>query len=247
MAGFLYFVPSDSTALAVDELKKVEFPWPTHARLPGRRFGKGPGGKCGHMFRLPTVNEAGVSAGIVFEEERQKWQFCKAGYYIGWEIAHRPRPADLERVPHIRGHDVKLQDGCIWKTLPVRQANGDPGVPQVYGLDDKGEPTERVAQQYQYLWERCGTIFEAMSGGEVELSYPEALTIVGMAMGVQYFLSEVEIRAAEMCTTDDLIQLCEAICDMPTFARIGKVIQREEEDAKKKLQSPTGSASTTAG
>jgi hypothetical protein len=91
-----------------------------------------------------------------------------------------------------------------------------------------------VAPEYTEAWDAACKLFESLTEvGAASTPYTEALNIVAVAMGMNYWVSEAELRALELFSHDELLLGAQAIVDWPTFLKLQEV----EDERKKKAGS----------
>jgi len=242
MAGFLYFVPDyqcpptgpDEPALRRCGLE----------HLAGSRFsfnqialGRGPDQNSGTTLVLDDVAPGGAAPVCGYYPEKQTWRPFK-WFWLGFETANPPRPADLVRAEPLPGHLVAMGDGNLWR-VPAERF-----LPNRLELDEDGHvqrvPLPRFAalkQQTRLLWDDYLQVITAAepaqpdqpkSAGKLRLSDEEQFRLAVHYLGVNYRLAVPECNLLGLLSETCLVRGLEAILDVPALAAM------LEAEAKKK-------------
>ncbi len=242
MAGFLYFVPDYQCPTGgPDEatLKRLGL-----EHLLGGRFsfnqialGRGPGNTSGTTLVLDDVAPGGSAPVCGYYPEKQTWRPFK-WFWLGFETASPPRPADLVRQEPLPGHPVTLGDGQLWR-VPAERF-----LPNRLELDEDGHvqrvPLPQFAalkQQTRLLWDDYLQVISAAGtpadGPPAEkkalrLTDAEQFRLAAHYLGVNYRLAVPECNLLGLLSEACLVRVLEAILDVPALAKM------MEAEAKKK-------------
>jgi hypothetical protein len=227
MAGFLYWFPD--VAGMIDS--PVKFPLNCKLlHLAGASL------ECGQQANGPDVNRTGAMvtvapaagsdgkqavcrfapSGDAYVPDGQNWRPVgpaeKPDYWIGWERGGPPRPADLARTrpSKLRGYDVTLGDGNLWK-LPVLRG-GFITVPTVFRSLPGGEVNAEVVEAYADLCHEAEAWMEKSQKAadwkpESEDPQPtflhkDILSFCTAVIGVNYRVGLAEVSALGLVRND---------------------------------------------
>ena len=232
MATFLWAVESPQPPTP-ESLAALGFPFPDLVGLPGG-VATAPWGRC-HIIGLSDGVVSGKSPTL--DMSRLTWKRA-GGYRIGWETDSPPTPAELQRKQIVSGYWVPMRDGNQWIVPAARRPDGTPGLPTTFGLDDDGKPARNLASEFDELWEIAKRIWDTLyvdTDAEADPNAPEPLTddeclsAVAKALGVNYVISEPEIRALELCANAELITSVRAICDASVFDSVANELAKKND------------------
>lgn len=235
MSGFLYFVPN-TQAVGDAALRRLSIGGIDPRHYEQGQCMTGPGGGSGVMIRA-----SGGKGGMGYNEKAQTWVPGPGKrYWLGYETALRPGPADLERDRRILGEDVELEDGNLWHVPKARLSVCDTPpltLPHVYGVDADGNATEVVRQDCMALWEAASEYWAVLCAlaekdAEVTMSYDRQFEIVCMALGANYRVGPLEVRALEIVSTDKASDVCDVLVDLRGFKAVMAGLADEESSAE---------------
>ena len=218
MSGFIYYFGGESQT--VESLRAMGFPFARGVGLPGGRVNGGPDTKVGYCVKLKAATHR---AGYYPKE--QEWKKTAGGWWIGWDKANPPGPADLERESQIGGHPVVLRDGNPWLVPVVREITGDPALPMAYGLGPKGIMIAEVPAEYSALWTYAVQLWaffgcaieSADENAETEFEYAECIAACAAALAVNYCVTLDELLALGLFGDHEIIEAGKAMIDFPTL------------------------------
>ncbi|MBW3538766.1 MAG: hypothetical protein KY476_00700 [Planctomycetes bacterium] len=204
--------------------------------------GRGPDDRCGVILcALPVSREAPRRLGYYAKE--QTWlpgpddAEGRPRWYLGFNPAEPPKPADLARVKVIKGYRVEL-NGQTWEVPLLRAPSGDSNLPQTLGWDRSGSLTTVVREQYREAWERSAITYDALLGGG-SLDYATALDLCLEALALNYRLGRLEVTTLELLDTQNFIEVLGSTIDLPKVKELVEAAKKNEE------QATSGSSPTT--
>jgi len=235
MAGFLYYIPGQTRAITVDEVRRLGLGYAFPAAMtPCQIHGGGPDGGVGVVVADPAKVE---KIGCYLDE--QTWRrdpatdVSGANVWVGIYNDARPGPADLERNESLGGHWVTLCDGAKWHVPVARGICEEDGelayyhaVPRVSTRDDDGKwvPGD-VAVRYRGLWDlacrwydvRTGAVEAAGEDDEaVEFEFDDLHDSAITALAENYVLGPTEADLLGLLSQRQAIKVLDALVDMPT-------------------------------
>jgi hypothetical protein len=209
MAGFLYFFPNKRFAAAGDvpmvgDLPSIFRDASVHTR---EIEGRGPGGESGTIVAIEPA-AGGTCPRVGYWENLQTWtQVTNAAgelqYWIGWETASRPGPADLRRCRAPEGHLVELGDGNAWLIPCVAAATPQQlTLPTAMELDAAGELVFRVTPGYEDLVLEAKYWWDVASNPGSTYSIKRYWSYAASLLGVCYRLGRAEVNALSLLLND---------------------------------------------
>lgn len=234
MAGLLYFLPKGRDAEEFIAARRAV--WGVGG-FDRRHVSAGPDGGEGQILSLADQKNA---ARVGYYPSEQEWHKTPAAdWWIGWSLAERPRPQDLQRPDSLPGHNVRLEDGQEWTVPVVRFINGVIALPQRLVLDDQGNVARAPLDRYANLtrialeiWEKVAAAAEGLGVLRVEWEYAVA------ALAANYRLGGEEISALGLLTDANVAAVLLALIDWPRL-----LAMLEASDSKK----ASSGASTASG
>lgn len=245
MAALLYFIPR-GWQMPAEELAKTGFAFADLAGLPGGQCANGPDGGPGVVVALEAgaLNDAPIAA---YRPDKQTWVGVNAEtpkrqnaemekpkpgpprYWIGWETARPPTPADLQHRALRDGHDVRLADGHLWRVPVVRQplahfGDAAPGWPARLSLNgDDRRLARRVDPAYLDAWAMTQRLWNVYIGAATDAEVCDEVTlfrVAAAALGLNYRVSADEVDALGLFTNENLAEVVHAMLDVPRLLRI---------------------------
>lgn len=240
MSGLVYFIETDKNALTEDDVKAAGL---ERVYRPG--WGQcaardGPGGKVGISVAFPAEHPEGAQARAAYKREDQEWFKADGGrYWIGYYKDARPRPVDLARVQQLPGYWLKMEDGELWQVPVARHfAVGSP-LPVGIRLAANGAPEEVPLERFAAYSADAERIFRAVctsgqvreaatemgysaewNGEEPELTLTDRMRWCATAMGFNYRVTEWELSALQLLSTESMEAIERAIIDLPAFSEV---------------------------
>lgn len=195
-----------------------------HARGPGER-------RSGVIVApLPC---AAPPRRIGYYPEAQTWRDC-GGYWIGWETAALPGPAELARPAPIDGYELLLGDGHVWVAPTLRRGVACGNLPRAMGLDEAGQFTLRVLPAFGWAWDLGGEIFDTVFGAP-SIAWEKAFDLAVRALSINYRMGPIEASILGLVTTENFQRLFDAAVD---FDLVRELLALDEEGSvKKKMDS----------
>jgi len=219
MGDFYYFVPGVSAVNAA-AIRALGLAGSLGEHYEQGTVDSGPGGAFGTMLQA-----SGQKRPLRCDAEAQDWfpsvpkGGVPAAYWLGFETAAPPGPADLIRERVIPGADVVLADGNAWHCPTARWAAGESGLPLRVGLDAEGRRNMSVVERYAELWSMAMEVLAELAaiGGQGEqaggMTFERALAIAAAALGANYRVGLLEVEALGLLTTDLYGDVLRALVD----------------------------------
>lgn len=204
---------------------------------------------------------------VAYLKDAQDWQpapapQCAAGptagtapsWWLGFDRASPPTPADLARPEMLRGRAVALGDGRDW-TIPAarlwveQECAAVPvnGLPQQLALANQGGLTMLPLPQWRPLSDAGMRVWSGLQFSEkrisINLPLDDEWTIAIDALAANYRLGAEEVSALGLVTTSNLASILLALVDFDGFLA---VLNALEEAASKKDHAGTSAGSVTA-
>ncbi|MBW3600608.1 MAG: hypothetical protein KY475_25510 [Planctomycetes bacterium] len=229
MAGFLYYLPSDSPQPPkLAEVQAAGLGYAFDQTVVPRGCQHGPDGGCGH-----TLSTGPELPG--YHPERQIWRKIpglESGAWVGFETDKPPGPEELVRSRHLDGHWVELNDGQRWLIPCARQPVEENGelvglcrLPAAIGMNESGEWTrDDVDAKYADLWAvavaywnvMIGAANEADDTGLVKFDLQGAPDAVTLALATNYRIGRFEVAMLGLLNDETIAIVLQALIDWPT-------------------------------
>ena len=188
MPNFAYYVPNrrsltrtDLDAIGIGQMFDGEI---SHNPL----VGAGPDGGIGEIVSADAQS-------AMYQPGLQRWENCGA-FWLGWEPAHPPGPADLIRRSVVPGVDLKLGDGREWMCPEWRT------IPVTFRCFDESKEIESVTTgKYRYLLpivEKVAAAFDGDNG----ITDKELVLAAIAALNVNYRVRLQEVSALDLLSSD---------------------------------------------
>ncbi len=215
MSGFLYYIPGKPTVTTSD----LDALGINHGSPETIQATAGPdkSGRGGVVFVFPQVG--GSMPRLGFYAGQQTWRECK-GFWIGFETANPPQPADLERGNMLDGYVATMQTAFgkqAWQ-CPTAKV-----FPTYYGLDKDGNGGEIIEPEYEELSKSAELVFNeaiALRDGEVPeeaVREDEQRRIAVQALAVNYRVTLWELTVLRLLKGDNLARVLMALIDGPNL------------------------------
>ena len=209
----------------------------------GRGTTAGPGGMPGQVVVAEPENPLARKPAIGYFPDKQTWQQAPArqslgdgGWWIGWETASPPTPADLQRREAVGGYAVRLEDGNDWLVPVARRFPSGTMLPERLALGPAGEWVSAViprfakfAEQAERVWvefQRQAGVPEAATAEP--LSVADEIDIAVEALGINYRIGRVEASVLGLLTTTNKTAILESLIDWPTLIAVGEQLKKKE-------------------
>lgn len=251
MAGFLYFFPERHSVRLEELMLKdqgighlLETGWIENG-CSNSPAGTGVEG----VIVVPKVKEPGQTPEVGFYKDKQEWiEWNK--FWIGYETANRPTPADLAKEEIIKGWNVVLADGNKWHVPVARLVNGYTNLPMTYVLGPDDVLREKIAPEFLDLglkaadvWEAFSTMPEDRSDEQIEFIDDKYIyKFAAQALEINYRINLPEIGALQLFQGNDFVNVAEAVIDGPAW---NKVVKDLTDASKKKDDAETEDISST--
>lgn len=226
MAGLLYFFPQGrpvSTLAQVPDASLRELL--AGGSLNCAQNNRGPDGSIGQLLSvLPSRGSNGVEARTGFFADAQTWQaveeedplavvvedgqekpVVRKSYWIGWETAAPPTPADVQREKLVDGFPVRLADGNDW-IIPVCGPL-DQRLPQSFHPAPGKKLTMRVLRQYQAIAAESEKWFSIVAAGGQEFRWTDAYAYACNLLAVNYRIGWHEAGFLGLITTETFVDV----------------------------------------
>ncbi|WP_166820520.1 hypothetical protein [Thalassoroseus pseudoceratinae] len=211
MSGFLYFVPdtdvlpSKAYDKLPEDLRSILYD-ATWSHVFAQR---GPHNKSGMIISVHPP-KGGTEAIAGYYAKNQTWNAVEADdgsipYYVGFENGRRPKPSDLQRPDMMQGHEVKLNDGELYR-IPVIHA-AYTTLPLGYRVR-KGIPNLEIAPQYEELVAEGAKWFD-MATSETAAGFSEMYLFACLILRLNYRvgLMECSLDCLNLLTTDNVSEI----------------------------------------
>jgi hypothetical protein len=228
MAAFLYYIPggaskADLPALGLDHL--------IGASLNLNPISGGPDNLSGMLMSIGPGK---------YHAATQTWQ-QHGKFWLGFETENKPSALDLARPEKIQGHRVTLEEG--WEVIVplVRRIPTGTALPELMVLGADGELVREPLPRFAALSQGAEQIFEVLLMGEGSMEFADVWKIAVAALAVNYRVSAAELSALKVITTANIIQIAEALIDLPTLREAEKAElqkKRPEEESNIKRGEP---------
>lgn len=232
MSTFLYYIPHVVTVSA-DDVKRVGITALDKLESVGWcSVERGPDGNPGCVFACQPDTDAGELPRIGFYPASQAWSPANAGsFWLGYEPARKPRPADLQRAEFIGGHVAELDDGNAW-TVPLARAFGSGvSLPQALVLGPNGELIAEALPKFARLGATAERVFTAFLDDGEDLTVAECWDIAVIALAQNYRLSKWEVSALRLLTTDNVQTVLGHLIDLPAIIERAKAQKKSQLDS----------------
>lgn len=242
MSRFLYYFPGAKSQSDVEGV--IEGAGLDGVIEPGNRLygsSTGPDGLGGMIM----VNGGDPSPRYL--EDLQRWHECADGaFWVGYTTESPPGPADLARPELVDGHLVRLEDGQDWLVPVVRAFMGGTHLPERVSLSASGEVETRLLPSYVDLSRRLEAVFDMVQESDGRITFEttqEPFDLASDGLGVNYFAGRWELSALGIFTTVNLIDVLEALLDVPTYEKVAEFMG----DKKKRENPVTGRSNSSDG
>lgn len=249
MACFLYFLPGVSNGTISrdvvierglgDVLRDCVAGPRDFDRLTVRPVVHGPEGAGGVI--IAADNEKRDVIG--YYPKIQTWENF-GSYWLGFDTASPPKPADLERPGRIAGYDHILGDDQVWHVPIIRRYSQLPNLPRAMGYDAAGEFALRVLPSYEWAWDLSGRIYEKSFNPQQRFPFQDAFDWSVGVLSLNYRIGPREAGLLGLLTTENYQRVFDAAIDMP---KVFELLGEPDDDESKKNESPPEPANTSPG
>lgn len=233
MAGFLYFIPKFEGKPSDIELREMGLSHLTGAQLSYCACKVGPAGQPGVTFAIDAPEPA-TRPVVHYKIETQKWEVGdEEKYWVGYEKESTPTAVDLARSKQLSGHRVEMANGDTYlvpaeRFLPDRLELDADGCMQRIPKEEF-LPMKDLAHRQWADWVEQGTATEEKrTPAEPTMKFAEQLRMVNGFLGINYYVSRVEVNILSIWDDQTLIESIKAILDLPAWRKI-----MEQTDKKK--------------
>jgi hypothetical protein len=253
VAGFLYYVPSGTSAateadLAAIGLGEILVAGTAHCPVTG-----GPDGGAGVVL----AGESDGKQRVGYYPDRQTWRQAPGqSWWLGYVTDDKPTPADLQRADAVGGYVVTLEDGNGWTVPVARSMRGNGTLPAQLDLSSDGKLMRRPLARFEALcagaervWTYFNCVRDVLSGGgdvtesqDLESQTEQLWPVAIDALGVNYRVGVIEVVALGLLTDQNVVQVWQALIDLITLTEV----DADMADAQKKTEpasTPDGSGS----
>jgi len=216
MPGFLYYIPggaskADLPALGLNHL--------TDASLSLNPISGGPDSRSGMLMSICHAK---------YLPDEQTWTQC-GKFWLGYETLKKPSTADLSKPEKIQGYTVMLEDGFEVVVPLVRRIPQGTALPETLVIGIDGALITEPLPKYAALSEGAEKIFQTLVMGDNSMSFSDLWNIVCQALAINYRVSPYELSALKVITTINIVNLAEALVDVPA---ISEAIKAESQKKK---------------
>ena len=245
MSSFLYFLSGIRTLEEARPLIKRLLPFDE----PAEQFSHapveaaGPDGQAGLMLTPPQSDGGRTLCG--YYPERQTWRACQ-GFWLGFDTADKPGPADLARDETVGGYRVELGGGQEWVVPIARRWPEGTGLTRTLALDAEGKLGGEILERYRGLWDRATLVWDKFHAAAtatpeneaVELTFNEReeWDIAVAALSANYKVGPWEVSALGLLDDRTVGLVLNRLIDLPAYMqhRLAELAA-----AKKKYSSKT--------
>lgn len=238
MGSLLYFLPGHTDGPHREMIENAGLGYILDGHhtegLSTRACYQGPDGQAGLVVSVvPQGQKDEANSSIGYKPDRQTWTppVRPGEAWLGIP-KDKPTPRDLERRTTINGHPVRLEDGNDWVIPLARVWPEGTELPRIVFRSVNGELMGRIRSEYLGLATIAERIFYSIGSsnpGEVQdrkrislgVGPEEMWTAACRALEVNYRVSEREISALELMSTDCLPNVALALIDWPSIERYG--------------------------
>lgn len=197
---------------------------------------RGPDGSSGVML-IPKPVRGELPERIGVYADSQSWKNC-GGYWLGFDLEHRPQAEALERPELVPGVECLLGDGRAWKCPTIRRMGRYPALPQAMGLNAVGEFEMQVLPDWEWAWNLSGQIFDQVFSSP-SVAWETAFGFSVAALGLNYRIGPREASALGLITTLNVQSIMEAVVD---WIKVKELLEASVDDVtdpdKKKEAGP---------
>ena len=131
-------------------------------------------------------------------------------FWLGQETGGIVRPCDLERRTMQPGGDVILEDGQAWHVPVARQ------LPRVLGLDDLGNVSGRVRDEYKAFFDAAWASIERFQLGEggLQIPYDDGFDFCALALSINYRVNRDVADFLGIIGTAALFEIPKVVCEL---------------------------------
>ncbi len=205
--------------------------------------GRGPENLSGLILcALPTTGP--IPRRIGYYPKEQKWKPAgkEARYWIGLDTAERVRPEDLVRRNTYSGYEQTLRDGNEWEFPILRSPMPSlrTSLPVVMTYNDEGSYTERVAAEYEALWNDAKWLYDVFYSEEStrRLDSDKALDWCLRGLALNYRFDKWLNQRLELFDSTNYEDCLGALIDLP-LAKEVLAQEKKRRDAEANGQSST--------
>lgn len=202
----------------------------------------GEGALC--VARYPGETGAPDAQRIRYVPAEQTWSKCAGGkLWVGYWNDAKPGPADLARKEQRPGHAVRLGDDALWQVPVIYPYQGAIKLPQALGLDADGNVVAEDLPEYAELRQGADQTYAWVFGQAESMLYKDAMRTAALALSLNYCVGPWECSAARLFTTENVIDVCKAIIDVPLMVKLAAELSESE---KKKNPAETSATSSSS-
>ncbi len=183
---------------------------------------------------------------VHYDAKLQQWQAYRPAIYMGDQLpclwaAKTPTPTFLARHQQVPGYTVEDPQRTKWMVPAVR---GHANFPAPYGAmpcdfdwTDEGEPTKKLAREFQRLWEDVGLIWDHLVDDDKRLDDLKIVKIVTRGLQVNYRIGPHELRwlaanNATVITTQNLMAFAQSLADVDSAIQFREAKKKEESQSE---------------
>lgn len=236
MAPFIYAIPK-VTSISDRLFEQIGLADVMNETDPAQRqfrhSSKGPGGQDCTLLMVSDNTKL-----LRFNPDEQTWTISRnEKFWVGFYNDDRPTEIILRRRMQLAGHEVELQDASKWLIPVARILTGASALPQSLFIDGQDEIIKMPLQKYaefthkvDKLWDDFRNETDPKSKEEPKLSTADRMHLAAEALAFNYHVGLDETNMLGLITTQNLIEIMEAIIDVPTLIRIAKNFAKQKKN-----------------
>lgn len=213
--------------------------------------GKGPGGHSGVLI-TPLVNGQ-PPLRLGFFPDFQTWHEKPAGCdaWVGIDKEYPPTPGDLQIGQLLRGSDVQLGDGNLWRVPIVRtpfsrDQMGRSSLPRDFVYDADGIATGVRQASSDHLWELSGQVWDHSTNREKfpTIDLQVLLEVCIEALALNYRFGKAEQQVLRLINSTNWEAISDALLDVALVDEAIELQKKTQESHPAAL--PSASRGATA-
>lgn len=174
-----------------------------------------------------------------YDDKNQRW-IKKDGYAIGCEKGCGKIEKKLKKkTTQPVNHKVELLNGEKWEIPSAIVHPGILAVPRIYGLDDEGNDIFEIDPKYSAFVEKTQQFWKSIIDYQkendeetVSMDYAEMFDLASEAIGINYYISSIELKLLKLISTENIEKICLATVDWDNFI---KNLKTEDNEKKRSI------------
>lgn len=181
--------------------------------------------------KLPKIDKKGLLISPTVDvpkinEKTQRW-IKKGDIAIGVDLDGEKIEKKL-RKPESQPvtHKVELGNGEKWEIPSAIVVPGALSVPRIYTIDDNGNDIFEVDPRYsdfvkktEKFWKSVVDYEKEDENDRVTMDYNEMFELASEAIGINYYISGIELKLLKLISTQNIEKICLATIDWDNFIK----------------------------